>query len=72
MLRFIRKRRKDGYVVIIDDVSRLARGLDAHLALRTAIAEAGGVLQSPSIEFGEDSDSILVENMEVVMLSLCH
>ncbi len=63
MLRFIRKRRKDGYVVIIDDVSRLARGLDAHLALRTAIAEAGGVLQSPSIEFGEDSDSILVENM---------
>jgi hypothetical protein len=33
------------------------------LKLRTDISGAGGVLQSPSIEFGEDSDSILVENM---------
>ncbi|MEP0721063.1 MAG: recombinase family protein, partial [Marinomonas sp.] len=63
MLRYIRKRKKDPYVVIIDDVSRLARGLDAHLALRTAISDAGETLKSPSIEFGEDSDSILVENM---------
>ena len=63
MLSYIRKRRKDPHIVIIDDVSRLARGLDAHLALRSAISEAGGRLESPSIEFGEDSDSILVENM---------
>ncbi|MCC7259845.1 MAG: recombinase zinc beta ribbon domain-containing protein [Alphaproteobacteria bacterium] len=28
-----------------------------------AIQDAGGVLQSPSIEFGEDSDSQLVENL---------
>jgi site-specific DNA recombinase len=63
MLRYIRKRKNDPHIVIIDDVSRLARGLDAHLALRAAISDAGGVLQSPSIEFGEDSDSILVENM---------
>ncbi|MEM7547586.1 MAG: recombinase family protein [Pseudomonadota bacterium] len=63
MLQFLRKRRKDSHVVIIDDISRLARGLDAHLKLRTDISSAGGILQSPSIEFGEDSDSILVENM---------
>ena len=50
-------------VVIIDDISRLARGLDAHIQLRTAIGAAGGRLESPSIEFGEDSDSILVENL---------
>ncbi len=63
MLAFIRKRRAAGTVVIIDDVSRLARGLQAHLELRGMIASAGGVLESPSIEFGEDPDSILVENL---------
>lgn len=63
MLSFIRKRRTNGVVVIIDDVSRLARGLQAHLDLRAAISNAGGKLESPSIEFGEDPDSILVENL---------
>ena len=63
MLASIRKRRAQGVVVIIDDVSRLARGLQAHLELRGAIAGAGGVLESPSIEFGEDPDSLLVENL---------
>ncbi len=50
-------------VVIIDDISRLARGLTAHLELRQLLAQAGGKLESPSIEFGEDSDSVLVENL---------
>jgi site-specific DNA recombinase len=63
MLAYLRKHRRDPHVVIIDDISRFARGLEAHLALRTSIAKAGGVLQSPSIEFGEDSDSVLVENL---------
>ena len=31
--------------------------------LRAEINGAGGILESPSIEFGEDSDSILVENL---------
>ena len=51
------------HVVIIDDLSRLARDVEAYRQLRRAIAEAGGILESPSIEFGEDSDSILVENL---------
>ena len=63
MLQYLRKNRKDRLAVIIDDVSRLARGLEAHLQLRTAITDAGGRLESPSIEFGEDSDSLLVENL---------
>lgn len=32
-------------------------------AVRAALSEAGGKLESPSIEFGEDSGSILVENL---------
>ena len=63
MLKFLKKHRSEQMVVIIDDISRLARGLEAHLQLRAAIADAGGKLESPSIEFGEDSDSMLVENL---------
>lgn len=50
-------------VVMVDDISRLARGLAAHLDLRTSIATAGGTLKSPSIKFGEDADSLLLETL---------
>ena len=63
MLKFLRARKKKQHIVIIDDISRLARGLEAHIQLRMAIGEAGGKLESPSIEFGDDSDSQLVENL---------
>lgn len=64
MLAYLRQHKaKSVHVVIIDDISRLARGLEAHLELRTSLVQAGGKLESPSIEFGEDSDSILVENL---------
>ncbi len=63
MLKHMSKHRKSPRVAIIDDISRLARGLDAHLQLRGAIAKAGATLESPSIEFGDDSDSVLVENL---------
>jgi site-specific DNA recombinase len=63
VLAFLRANRRTPHVVIIDDISRLARGLQAHLKLRADIAKAGGVLESPSIEFGEDSDSRLVEHL---------
>lgn len=63
MLKFLRASQKKQHVVIIDDISRLARGLEAHIQLRMAIGEAGGKLESPSIEFGDDSDSQLVENL---------
>ena len=63
MLAHLRTNRKRPHVVIIDDISRLARGLEAHLKLRAEIASAGGTLESPSVEFGEDSDSQLVEHL---------
>lgn len=50
-------------VVIIDDINRFARDIVGHWQLRAMLAEAGGKLESPSIEFGDDSDSILVENL---------
>jgi len=54
---------KDTCVVIIDDINRFARDIVGHWQLRAMLAEAGGKLESPSIEFGDDSDSILVENL---------
>ena len=63
MQNFLKTHRSEGSVSIIDDISRLARGLEAHLQLRTAITKAGGKRKSPSIEFGEDSDSILFDNL---------
>ncbi|MBG78465.1 MAG: recombinase [Alphaproteobacteria bacterium] len=63
LLDFIADRKPEETIVLIDDISRLARGLEAHLQLRTTIQQAGGKLESPSIEFGTDSDSMLVENL---------
>ena len=63
MLAFLEENRSERCVVVIDDISRLARGLEAHLKLRSDIGAVGAKLESPSIEFGEDSDSILVENL---------
>ncbi|SFF97046.1 Resolvase, N terminal domain [Novosphingobium sp. CF614] len=63
LLAYLHQHRKENIRVLIDDISRLARGLEAHLTLRAAIAKAGGVLESPSIEFGEDSDSQLIEHL---------
>lgn len=61
MLAWIRKNRAAEPVVLIDDVSRLARDTDVHRKLRNALGSVGATLESPSIEFGDDADSILFE-----------
>lgn len=64
MLSYLKHHSASGeIVVIIDDISRLARDTRVHTDLRLAISLAGGKLESPSITFGEDSDSIFVENV---------
>ena len=62
LLAFLQKN-KEECVVIIDDINRFSRDVVVHWQLRALLAEAGGKLESPSIEFGEDSDSILIENL---------
>lgn len=63
MLAFLRLHQPGSVAVIIDDISRFARNVQAHIKLRETLRSAGGVLESPAIEFGEDSDSRLVEHM---------
>ena len=60
MLAFLRLHPKDSVAVIIDDISRFARNVQAHIALRETLSDAGGILESPSIEFGEDIEQLVV------------
>lgn len=61
MLAFLHAHRNEPHVVLIDDISRLARSVTSHAELRASITMAGGILESPSIEFGDDADSELQE-----------
>ncbi|MCV6576162.1 MAG: recombinase family protein [Cohaesibacter sp.] len=63
MLDFVRQNRADNCVVLIDDISRLARDVEARRELRRTIIKAGGRLESPSVEFKQDADSRMVENV---------
>ena len=63
MISFVRKNRKAGIVVIIEDISRMARDVRNHIDLTELIFRAGAALESPSIEFDSDSDSILIEHL---------
>lgn len=68
LLSYLRRhKRSGGLVVIIDDLSRFARGHRAHWALRDLLKEAGGTLESPSVQFGEDADSALIEGLLVTV-----
>jgi site-specific DNA recombinase len=69
LLRYLRKHKREGRVVIIDDISRFARDMYSHWALRAELTAAGGILESPSIKFGEDADSVLHENIMASTLS---
>lgn len=61
MLAFLKPDRKNPHVVIIDDLTRFARNVRIHFDLRQAIIEAGGILESPSVELRDDADGELHE-----------
>jgi site-specific DNA recombinase len=50
-------------VVIIDDISRIARDVIAHMKLRASIKAAGGRLESPSFTFGDSASDELLETI---------
>ncbi|MEM6913438.1 MAG: recombinase family protein, partial [Pseudomonadota bacterium] len=53
--------------VVVDDISRLARGVATHETIRNRIYKAHGVLFSPSQRFGRDADSRMVEMMQATV-----
>ncbi len=63
MLAMLRLYKQERIVVIIDDISRLARDILTHIHLRDTIIDAGGKLESPSVQFGETADERYMEHM---------
>ena len=64
LIGYVRKHQKENIRVLIDDISRLARGVLTHFALRAAISKAGGVLESPGREYGDDPEEDVLEIIE--------
>jgi len=51
------------WVVIIDDIKRLARDLIGHFTLRKSIQTRGARLESPSHKFGNEPEEVFVESI---------
>lgn len=47
MIKFLKAHRKEGYICIIDDISRFSRDIRGHWDLRDLLREAGGKLEKP-------------------------
>ena len=63
MLAFLKRQKSSQFTVIIDDISRLARGVSVHIELRDELRDFGATLISPSMEFKDDPDSMFVEHV---------
>lgn len=50
-------------IVVVDDISRIARDVMAHFQLKAAIRAAGGRVESPSFTFGESASDELLETI---------
>ncbi len=67
LLKFLREHKgKQRFVVVVDDISRVARDIRVHIALRDAIDECHAVMESPSITFGSDSHGRYAEFMQAL------
>ncbi|BBD98881.1 recombinase [Sphingobium amiense] len=67
MIAFMRKNRKLGIVVIVDDPSRLAREVRTHFDLKDLIVLAGGTIESPNHDFDDDPDSVFLETLTATL-----
>ena len=65
MVGFLKSQGEIGIIVIVDDILRLARGLAQHHEIRAAIADAGGVVEAPSLAAVGDAPSSLLESVLV-------
>lgn len=67
LLQHVHRHRGTRFAVLFDDISRLTRDLRGHLEITDQLRKAGCLLLSPSREFNDDADSILVENLLAAM-----
>jgi DNA invertase Pin-like site-specific DNA recombinase len=63
MLKFLLNHPETEFYIVIDSIDRFARDIRGHWDLRDLLREAGGRLVSPKMEFKDDADSVMVENI---------
>ena len=61
LLDYIDSKPHNSYVVIFDDLSRLARDVSAHISLRIAFKNRGATVECPNFNFTDTDESELVE-----------
>ncbi len=67
LIQFLKRSKSaENYVVVFDDISRLARDIRAYLDLRDAIYETGAQMDSPNMDFRQDSDGRYFEGMQAL------
>lgn len=54
---------KDRFYVIVDDINRIARSMEAYIEFSTKLAARGAILISPNQTFGSSSNEKLVSNV---------
>lgn len=68
LLQFLKAHRsKEPTLVIVDDISRIARDVQTHILLRAKVESCGGKLVSPSFNF---DDNAMGEFMEVIFAGI--
>lgn len=63
MLRYLDRHILENFVIIIDDISRLARGVEVHIQLKAAFEARGASLECTNYSFDKSPESVLSEQM---------
>jgi site-specific DNA recombinase len=63
LIKFVKSNKFTKFVVVFDDISRFARDLKGHLEIREQLRKLNCLIVTPSKEFNDDADSLLVENL---------
>ena len=63
MLAFLRQCGEEKTMVLIDDINRFSGDVQVHWDLKAQLAMVGGLLESPSMKFGDSPDDKLIENL---------
>lgn len=63
LLYYLEQHPEETFVVIVDELSRLARGLGVHLRLRAELAARGAQLESPNFNFEDSPEGEFIENI---------
>ncbi len=63
MLSFLQCCDDEKIMVIIDDINRFSGDIQVHWDLKARLAMAGGLLESPTMKFGDSPDDKLIKNL---------